>query len=150
MNKAFVRDPEPRDPACPERGGCGAVGLPVVAETVRAQIPDEARQGLQGEVYYCPNPACDVAYFDALGGTVALDLVAHPAWPKPSSAPLCNCLGVTAEAIEEEAQRGCRDAIRRLVAHAESDVCRCATRMPSGRSCETEARKLFMASFRPD
>ena len=149
MNKAFVRDPEPRDPACPERGGCGAVGLPVVAETLEVQLPEDARRELQGEAYYCPNPSCDVAYFDALGATVPLDRVAHPAYPKPETAPLCRCLDVTADEVVAEAQLGRRDLIRRIVAHAESGGCRGTTRMPAGRSCATEARRLFMASFRP-
>jgi len=149
MNKAFVRDPEPLDPSCPELGGCGSVGVPVVNETLRAQLPRDAVEGLQGAAYYCPNPNCEVAYFDALGATVALDLLAIPAYPKPASAPLCNCIGVTADEVIEEAQRGCRDLIRQLVAEAESDGCRCARRMPSGHSCATEARRLFMANFKP-
>ena len=149
MNKAFVRDPEPPDPCCPERGGCGAVGVPVEAETLRAQLPEGALGGLRGPAYYCPNPGCEVAYFDALGATVALDLLLKPAYPKPLSAPLCNCLGVSAEEIVEEAQRGCRDRIRELVAEAGSGAHRCACRMPSGRPCVTEARRLFMANFTP-
>lgn len=147
MNKAFVRDPDPPDPCCPERDGCGAVGIPVEVETLRAQLPEDAQGVLQGSAFYCPNPACDVAYFDALGATVPLDHLASPAWPKPSTAPLCNCLGVSAEEIVEEAQRGARDRIRRLVAEADQGAHRCARCMPSGRPCVTEARRLFMANF---
>ena len=148
MNKAFVRDPEPQDPCCPERKGCGSVGVPVEAATLRAQLSEEALRELQGDAFYCPNPACDVAYFDAWGATVALEHLAKPAYPKPPSAPLCHCLGVTAEEIVDEAQRGCRDRIRRLVAEAESGAQHCARRMPSGRPCTTEARRLFMANFK--
>lgn len=149
MNKAFVRDPEPQDPCCPELNGCGATGILVPEETVRAQLSEEARGVLQGPAYYCPTPSCDVAYFDALGATVGVDHLAIPASPKSDDAPLCNCIGVTAEEIVEEAQRGCRDLIRQIVAEAERDGCRCARRMPSGQPCATEARRLFLANFKP-
>lgn len=149
MNKAFVRDPEPQDPCCPEQTGCGAVGVPVEQETLDAQLSKDARQTLQGQAFYCPNPVCEVAYFDAWGGTVPLDRVARPTYPKPDSALLCHCLGIRADEIIEEAKRGCRDRIRQLVAEAESGTHPCAKQMPSGRPCVTEARRLFMAYFRP-
>lgn len=149
MNKAFVRDPEPRDPSCPEPQGCGAVGVPVEEVTLSAQLSAETRQTLQTQAFYCPNAACGIAYFDAWGGMVALDQVAEPAYPKPASAPLCNCLGVAASEIMEDAKLGSRDRIRRLVAEAERSTCACAKRMPSGISCVTEARRLFMTHFKP-
>ena len=148
VNKAFVRDPEPGEPTCPEPKGCGGVGVPVYAETLRAQLSAEARRSFRGEAYYCPNPTCAVAYFDAGGNTATLDQVNRPAYPKPASAPLCNCLGVTADQIVEEAKRGDRDRIRQLVSEAENHARRCATRMPSGLPCATEARRLFMTYLR--
>ncbi len=149
MNKAFVRDPEPQDPCCPEPTGCGGVGIPVGDETLRAQLGEEALRTLRSPAYYCPHPGCEIGYFDAWGATVALDLLTQPAYPKPSSAPLCHCLGVSAEAIVEEAKGGRRDLIRRLVAEAETGAHACACRMPSGRPCVTEARRLFLANFQP-
>ena len=150
MNKAFVRDPEPRDPSCPESKGCGSLGIPVTEETLRAQLPQGAARRLEGSAFYCPNPGCDVGYFDAWGATVALDLLARPAYPKPRTAPLCNCLGISADEIVEEAKRGCRDRIRELVTAADSDSAPCARQTPSGRPCVTEARRLFLAHFQPD
>ena len=150
MNKAFVCDPEPRDPHCPEPGGCGSPGIPVTEETLRAQLPETAPRQLEGTAYYCPNPGCDVAYFDAWGTTLGLGLLARPAYPKPPTAPLCNCFGISAEEIIEEAERGCRDRIRELVAAGECASAACARRTPSGRSCVTEARRLFMAHFHPE
>ena len=149
MNKAFVRDPEPQDPTCPEPKGCGTAGIPVDKETLVAQLSDATSQALHGQAYYCPSPGCHVAYFDAIGGIVALDEIARPAHPKPDGAPLCHCLGVHADEIIEEAKRGCRDRIRRIVAEAEQNASRCAKKMPSGRPCATEARRLFMAHFKP-
>lgn len=148
MNKAFVRDPEPRDPSCPEPRGCGATGLPVEEVTLGAQLSQDARRALQAQAFYCPNPACGIAYFDAWGGTVTLDRVEQPAYPKPVSSPLCNCLGIRADEIIEDAERGSRDRIRRLLTESQSGTLPCAKRMPSGRPCVTEARKLFMAHFR--
>lgn len=149
MNKAFVRDPDPRDPTCPEPQGCGSVGVPVEALTLEAQLPETVRRALQTQAYYCPSPGCQVAYFDAWGAIVALAEVVQPAYPKPAAAPLCNCLGIRADDIIADAKRGDRDRIRRLVAEADRDTHACARRMPSGRPCVTEARKLFMAHFRP-
>ena len=149
MNKAFTRDPEPRDPCCPEPEGCGSLGTPVDRETLRAQLTEAAAEKLQGGAYYCPNPACEIAYYDAWGATVSVSALACPAWPKPPSAPLCACLGITAADIIEDARRGDRDRIRAVVDASQSDPARCAGRMPSGRSCATEARRLFLAHFKP-
>lgn len=123
------------------------MGISVWEEALGAQLSADVRSSLGPEVYYCPSPSCDVAYFDTTGNTLPLSVVARPAYPKPASAPLCRCLGVTAEAIIEEAKRGDRGLIRRLVAQAESDTRSCARRMPSGLPCATEARRLFMAFF---
>lgn len=147
VNKAFVRDPEPQDPRCPEPTGCGAAGVAVEAETLETQLAARARGTLSDPIFYCPNPRCAVGYYDALGGVVSRDEIRHPAYPKPASAPLCRCLGITAETVIEEAKRGDREGIRRIVAQAEQGAHRCRKAMPSGRPCATEARRLFLAHF---
>jgi len=147
MNRAFVREPEEGEPRCPLPDGCGGIGLGVTRKTLRAQLPDSAVQGLVGSCYYCLTPSCPVAYFDRWGTTVPCTALRTPAYAKSPDAPVCACFGVTAEAIREAAQAGRKDFVRELIARAEGPDARCETKSPSGASCVTEIRRIFMKHF---
>jgi hypothetical protein len=147
MNKAFVKDPEPLEPRGPSAGGCDGMGVPVSRKTLLAQLPLEAARRFSESAFYCPNPACDVAYFDTWGTTVSRSLLRTPAYPKSATAPICSCFGITAAEIEADAEAGRKDRLRDLLAKAESDAAECETRSPSGASCAAEARRLFLRHF---
>lgn len=147
MNKAFVKDPEPSDPRCPRPRGCDGLGIPVGRLTLNAQLPAAVAASLADAAYFCPNPACDVAYFDVYEKTVAVSALRRSIYPKDPSAPICACLGVTEAEIREQAAAGCRDCVRRVLAAAEGPDARCLTESPSGTSCATEVRRLFLQHF---
>jgi len=149
MNKAFTREPEPVEPRCPPPAGCGSIGMPVGRKTLLAQLPEELARAFSESVYYCQNPRCPVAYFDAWGTQAPASVLRLPSYPKSPTAPLCSCFGITAEAIRDEAEAGRKDLVRELVSRAGSDEARCETEAPCGTSCVVEARKVFMKHFTP-
>ena len=150
MSKAFTRDPEPEEPRCPPPAGCGASGMPVGKKTLLAQLPESLARAFSESAYYCPNPRCNVAYFDAWGTQAPANAIRRTSYPKTPTAPLCSCFGITAEQIREEAKAGRKDLIRDLVARAASDEARCETEAPSGISCVVEARRIFLKHFTGD
>lgn len=141
MNKAFVKEPEAGEPRCPS---CGGPGPSVGQETLAAWLCDAPRTTLPKGGYFCSNPGCDVAYFDAWEATVPVDRLRAPCWPKDPEAPVCGCFGLLAETIEEEAAVNEVALIREHLARAESDDAACATKSPTGRSCVAEVRRLFI------
>jgi len=147
MSRAFVRDPETPGPTCPSPPGCGGTGVPVSSVTLRARLRPEAAARFAGEAYFCPDPACDVAYFDGRLAWVARSELLDPAYPKQTGAPLCACFGVSREAIEDLGRRADKAAMRAFLERAASPEARCATRAADGHSCATEARRVFLRAL---
>jgi hypothetical protein len=112
--------------------------------TLAAALPGEAGASLGTEVFYCPNPACPVAYYDAWGNTVPAASLERPAYPKDSGGPVCSCLGIGAEEIAAEAGKGLKDLLLRILEHIRTGEAACERRAPDGRSCERTARRLFL------
>ena len=149
MSKAFTRESEPEGPRCPVPAGCGGIGVPVSRKTLLSQLPETVARSFAESAYYCPSPSCPVAYFDAWGARAPASILLRPAYPKSPAAPLCSCFGITAEAIREEAEAGCKNLIRELVARAESKEAQCEIKAPCGSSCLVEARRVFLKHFAP-
>lgn len=147
MNKAFVKEPEQGDPRCPAPRGCGGPGVAVGRRTLDAQLARDVAATLGDGAYYCANPACDVAYFDAVEKTVTVDALRVVPYPKDPAGPICPCLGIGEAEIRAEATAGCRDRVREILAAADGPTARCLTASPTGRSCATEVRRLFMKFF---
>jgi hypothetical protein len=147
MSKAFTREPDAVEPVCPPPVGCGAAGIPVGRKTLFAQLPEELARAFADAAYYCPNPRCSVAYYDAWGAQAPASAVKNPAYPKNPAAPICRCFGVMAQEISDDAEAGRKDRIRELLARAESSEARCETEAPCGRSCVAEVRKVFLKHF---
>lgn len=150
MNKAFVKDPEPQEPRCPQPRGCDQIGEAVSRETLEQQLGAERAQGFSGAVAWCSSPDCKIAYFDRWGQTVPVDELERVPWPKDSRAPICPCEQVEAPALRAEAEAGQRDTVKRILARAEGDDANCRHLSPTGRSCTTAVRKLFLEHFRPE
>jgi hypothetical protein len=121
--------------------------MPVGRKTLLAQLPENLARAFSESAYYCPNPRCNVAYFDAWGAQAPASVLRRTSYPKTPEAPLCSCFGITAEQILDEAKAGRKDLIRDLVARAASKDARCETEAPSGTSCVVEARRIFLKHF---
>lgn len=147
MSRAFVKEAEAPEPHCPERLGCGGAGIPVGPVTLAAQLPAERAATLMHDAFWCPNPQCDVAYFDASGGVVYAAEARHRGWPKDPAAAVCACFGIDEARIMAWARApGAPDkaAMRALLARIAGPDARCATCSPDGRSCETAVRRVFL------
>ncbi len=149
MNKAFVSEPEPAEPRCPTPNGCDSLGQRVTRKTLESQLSEDQIATLADKAYYCSSPGCLVAYFDDWGTAVPASALRTSAYPKDPEAPICPCFGVSAEEIRTNAEAGSRERIRELLEKAESHEARCETCSPSGESCVTEVRRLFLQHFQP-
>ena len=147
MSRAFVKEAETSEPACPAPPGCGGSGVPVSQATLEARLAPEAAARFTGGAFFCADPACVVAYFDAGRAWATRDELLAPAWPKHAAAPLCACFGVTREAIENFGRRGDKAAMRALLERVASPEARCERLAADGRSCATEARRFFLRAL---
>jgi hypothetical protein len=144
MSRAFMRDPEPGEPRCPS---CGALGEPVGARTLEAQIPAAARAALGAAAFYCENPACRIAYFTAWGASVPDGPLNSPAYPKNPEAPVCPCFGIPAGEVLADAREGRKDRMKDLVERSKGPEARCIERCPDGKSCMPRVMRLFREAF---
>jgi hypothetical protein len=144
MSRAFVRDPEPGEPRCP---GCGALGDAVGLPTLEAHLPAEARSTLSGAAFYCVNPDCRTAYYNAWGSGVPVEKLTSPAWPKDPDAPICPCFGLRAEDVAADARDGRKDRVKDLMDRSQGADAKCALRCPDGRSCLPRVLRLFRETF---
>ncbi len=146
MSRAFLREADAPEPRCPEPAGCGGRGVSVTEFTLRAHVGEEAVRELRGELFLCPDPHCDVAYFDAAHGRLTVDRLRAHGWPKDPDAPVCPCVGVTENDVEDFARDGRTDLMRAFLARTEGPEARCLARRLDGQSCVTDARRIFLAA----
>jgi len=144
VSRAFVKEPESAAPGCPSPPGCGGAGVPVSRATLQAHLRPQAAARFADGACFCPNPSCEVAYFDAGRERALRDELVAPAWPKHATAPLCACFGVTQQAFEELGRSGDKPAMRAILERAASPEARCASAAADGRCCATEARRAFL------
>ncbi|MBM3984539.1 MAG: hypothetical protein FJ296_02420 [Planctomycetes bacterium] len=147
MSRAFIREAETPGPGCPSPPGCGGAGVPVSQVTLRARLGPDVAARFAGEAFFCPDPACTVAYFDTRGERATRDELLEPAFPKHRGAPLCPCFGVSREALEALAQRGDTAGLRAFLERTTSPEACCVSRAADGRSCATEARRVFLRAL---
>ena len=146
MNKAFVREPDDTlDVRCPR---CGVIGTPVARHTVAAHLPAEAVTRLSDTAYFCANPRCNIAYYDALEQSLAVDLLDHSLFPKDPLAPICSCFGLTAQDVEADAKAGRTDRVKQLIARAQTPEARCDLLAPNGCSCVPEIQRYYLKCSR--
>jgi hypothetical protein len=144
MSRAFMKEPEAQDPLCPE---CGAACEPVSPPTLDAHVPPALRAPLTGAIYYCVNPSCRTAYFNAWGASVPADKVTGSAWPKDPDGPICPCFGMKAEDVVSDARDGRKDRVKELVDRSKGPEARCAQTAPDGVCCVPKVLRLFRESF---
>ena len=121
---------------CPTSGTAGA---PVGQLTVKALLTEHALSRLHAiEHRFCPDPTCDVVYFNALGDCYRRDDLRVSVWQKePFGARLvCHCFGETEATIRDEIERaGASRAVERVREHIAAKRCACDVRNPRGACC---------------
>lgn len=141
MNKAFVREPDDAASRCPQ---CQSLGQPVGPQTLNAQLSPDMRRNLAESASFCPDPLCDVVYFDDFSGVVTRSAFQQPIPVKDMEAPLCSCFGLTREDVEDDLAEGTVTRTKAAILKAQSPDARCSTLAPNGRSCVTEVQGYFL------
>jgi hypothetical protein len=114
-------------------------GAPVELQTVKALLTESALARLRVTDYrFCPDPTCDVVYFDAQGGCYTRADLRVSVWHKePFGVRLvCYCFGETKSRIRQElVDHGQSHAVERVRAHITAGRCACEVRNPRGACC---------------
>ena len=126
----------------PQRGcsRCRVHGAVVELQTVKSVLTEAALARLHVTHHrFCPNPDCDVVYFDDEGRTFAKVDLRVPVWQKETAADartICYCFGETERSMASELEHTGRiDAVQRVRAHIAARRCACDIRNPRGACC---------------
>jgi len=103
----------------------------------------DSRSKLGADVWFCPSPTCDTAYFDFLERFVLINELLYPVYPKSMDAAICPCFGFTIDDLEICISRGSPESIRELLAKAKSIDANCTTLAADGRCCIQELQRLY-------
>jgi Zinc binding domain len=141
MNKAFVRESDAENDACP---ACGSRGVAVSSVTLDAQFEATARRQLADSAFYCPLASCVVAYFDVFERSVPTTALLRPAWPKSAEAPLCACFGLTLADVEQDVAEGGVRRVREVIERSKSTEAHCQRAAASGQSCVAEVQRCYL------
>ncbi len=129
-------DTAPSAFVCPE---CRTKGVTVGQLTVKALLTESALQQFQpGAHRFCPDPSCDVVYFDAVGRVFMCAHLRVTVWQKesPGRRMICYCFGENEAAIRAEVEHtGRSKAEERVRAHIDAGQCACEVRNPKGACC---------------
>lgn len=124
-------------------GRCPAsqtTGKPVDVQTVKALLREPALRRINSSAthHFCPDPSCDVVYFDGDGSVYRRGDIRVPVWEKEpfGSRMICYCFGENEADIRTELdQSGASQAVARVRAHIAAGRCACEIRNPRGVCC---------------
>jgi hypothetical protein len=127
---------EPNSRRCPESR---SVGSAVDRQTIKALLTEHALRRLtSGDYSFCPDPECQVVYFDDEGMRFGADDLRVPVWQKLPNGdrPLCYCFGESEPSIRGEFEASGRSlAVERIREHVAAGRCACEVRNPRGTCC---------------
>lgn len=107
-------------------------------QTVKALLSVSALARIMVSPYrFCPDPACEIAYFSS-GDTYTVQDLRVPVWQKePDGARMvCYCFGENEADIGREIRaHGASLAVERVRAHITAGRCACEVRNPRGVCC---------------
>ncbi len=116
----------------------GRKGTPVELRTPKSLLTDASRLG-EGPFYFCPDPDCDVVYFDASGGEVyrKVDLNVRVGQKETEDpVPVCYCFDFTRAMLHEEIERTGETSIpHRIKDEIAAGNCACEVKNPQGSCC---------------
>lgn len=125
-----------------------ARGQPVGRRTVAALLVDAGGVG-EGPFFFCPDPACDVVYFDTDGretyGKARLNVrVGLKETDDPI--PVCYCFDVTVARLRDEIElAGSTNTPAWIKAKVAAGECACETKNPQGSCCLGDVNRAVRA-----
>lgn len=132
--------------ACPS---CGSKGRPVKPITVESLVTEKARAraGRSDGFRFCPEPSCDVAYFQPESGDRFLRTdVRVPIGQKETTPPrtVCYCFDHTVEEIETDVVRtGTSRIPDEIAGKCRQGLDRCEETNPQGACCLGNVRRVL-------
>ena len=108
--------------------------------TLKALLTGAALRRLDGREYrFCPDPSCDLVYFDREAGSVfhKHDLSIRVGLKETESPiPVCYCFGLTVADLRNDiASRGVTDVLASITAEVRAGHCACEVKNPEGSCC---------------
>ena len=120
-------------PDCPRSG---TRGRRVDVNTVKALLTERALQRISTSPHrFCPEPLCEVVYFDGCDQVYTVKDVRVPVWQKEpfGARRVCYCFGENeADMLREPGRSRAADRVR---AHIAAGRCACELRNPKGSCC---------------
>lgn len=144
-----MREPDAKGEFCPR---CGSLGEPVESETLRARLTAELASRVAATANFCPSAQCPVVYFDMFERVVLAEELPAPVYPKDPAAPICACLGLTIDDIEQDVREGSVARTRAALEKAKAPDAACRLKAANGRSCAAYVQRCYMQlkqSLRP-
>ena len=129
--------PRPENPT--ERRQCprsGTAGTSVNVQTVKALLISDALARISSAEYrFCPDPSCEVVYFDGAEQVFTVRDIRVPVWQKEpvGARTICYCFGENEAQMRESAEPA--KALERVRAHIAAGRCACELRNPKGSCC---------------
>ena len=121
---------------CPSSG---STGVAVDRHTVKALLTEITLRRLEAGVYrFCPDPDCDVVYFDGHGRCFSRADIRVPVWQKEplGARMICYCFAESEASIRTEIDaHGHSSVVDRVRAHIDAGRCACEVRNPRGACC---------------
>lgn len=107
--------------------------------TVKALLTERALARVGTSPHrFCPEPSCDVVYFDAAGACYRTTDIRVPVWQKKpfGQRMVCYCFGECEDQIRAEiTTTGFSRAVDRVREHITHGRCACEVRNPRGACC---------------
>ena len=128
---------------CPESR---TIGSKVALITVKALLRPNALRRLEGRDYhFCPDPDCDVVYFDSAAASRFRkdDLVVRVGQKEDKDPiPVCYCFDVTiADLRKDITSRGDTDIPQKITQEIKAGHCACEVKNPEGSCCLGSVRE---------
>lgn len=126
-------------------------------QTVKALLTETALRRVGSSPHrFCPDPSCEVVYFDVEGACYRTSDIRVPVWQKEpfGHRTVCYCFGESEDSIRAEiAATGQSYAVERVRGHIAAGRCACEVRNPRGACCLgdlTAAAKRVETSVRSE
>lgn len=131
----------------------GTAGLHVGLITVKALLKGEALRRLEGKAYYfCPEPTCNVVYFDRAADSVYRkeDMTTRIGEKESEDPiPICYCFDVARSDLRRDLMAGGKTAIPAMIAaQVKAGHCACEVKNPRGICCLGNVTKAVSAFMR--
>ncbi len=133
---------------CPTNG---LTGRRVDRRTLQSLLLVDLRLLTEKTYWFCPDPACSVAYFSDSGTLLfSTDQVRVPIWqkqPDDPATPICYCFKFTTQTLRDEIREsGSSTLPDEITAGIQQGLCACDITNPQGSCCLGNVRRAIKSA----